>query len=262
MRQFVYATLALSLAGFACQVGIPAQVLGSGNIVEKEYDVQSFDEIELDTIGEVHVEQGDTESLTIKTDDNILPLLEVRVLNGVLVLSEKDHVSTLRPSNNIIYTVTVKDLKAVTTNASGNIFVGDVESGEFLTEVNASGNITVESFAGSKMTVTSNASGKTVIKKVEADTVRATANASGNILLSGSAESIKIDVNASGEVNAGDLQAVKGDVNIQGSGRVTVWASDELRLSIDGSGDVRYYGRPALTQSISGSGDVNSLGDK
>ena len=85
---------------------------GSGNIVTQSFDVSGFDQIELNTIGDVHIEQGDSESLTIETDDNILPLLEVQVKDGKLILRAQDG-ADFAPSNTITFRVTVRELLAV-----------------------------------------------------------------------------------------------------------------------------------------------------
>lgn len=73
MKRFTVILLAISLAIVACNISFPSGVQGSGNIVTQFIDVGGFDQVELTTIGNVYIEQGDTESLTIETDDNILP---------------------------------------------------------------------------------------------------------------------------------------------------------------------------------------------
>jgi predicted small secreted protein len=73
MKRLTVILLAISLAIVACNISLPSGVQGSGNIVTQSIDVGGFDQVGLTTIGNVYIEQGDTESLTIETDDNILP---------------------------------------------------------------------------------------------------------------------------------------------------------------------------------------------
>jgi len=230
------------MASLACTFSIPTQIRGSGNIIQKAYDVQNFDQVQFDTIGEVHIEQGKTEALTIETDDNILPLLNIRVEGGDLILSEKGNGYNFKPSTNIIYTITVKDLSAVATNTSGDVYVDTIGADTFSARSNASGNITV--------------------KNLEAKTVLLNVNGSGDIVIAGNSNTVTGSINGSGNIAAGELHATKGDVSIQGSGNATVWIDDELHITINGSGDVRYYGRPNLKQSSNGSGQINNLGEK
>jgi len=262
MKQVMTAMLVLILASLACDFGATGQVRGSGNIVEQTYDVKGFDQVELDTIGEVSIEQGDTESLTIETDDNILPLLDPQVENGRLILREEGNGHNYKPSRTVSYTVTVKDLTAVTTKSSGDIIVGAVETNKFSVMVNGSGNVTVQAVKASQISIVSDASGFVKIGSVDAKTVEITTRASGTVELTGKTTSLTIKTSGSGDVSAGDMQSTKGEVDIQGSSDVTVWVTDALDITINGSGNASYYDTPALIQNISGSGKIKSLGKK
>jgi len=243
MKHITSTLLVLILASLACSFGTPNQTQGSGTIVKKTYTVQGFDQVQLDTIGEVHIEQGGTESLIIETDDNILPLLEVRVEDGKLILREEGNGHNFKPSSKLIYTVTVKDLTSVATNTSGDISVGDIKTaGSFSAASNGSGNVTV--------------------KSVEADAAYVNTNGSGDIVIAGKINTETVSINGSGDVSAGELHASKGTVTIQGSGKATVWIDNELQITINGSGNVSYYGKPSLTQNSNGSGQIKNLGEK
>jgi len=272
----------LSVAISACTFSNLFQTKGSGNILKKTYEVQNFDQVQLDTIGEVHIEQGETESLTIETDDNILPLLDVRVKDGVLILREKGYGHNFKPSVNILYMITVKDLSAVTTNASGDIFVDSLKTDDFSASSNASGDITVKNLEAKTGTFNTNSSGDITVKDLDARTGTFNTNASGDItvknldtktgifntnasgdiVIAGKSDTVKVFINGSGDVFASELHAIQGIVSTQTSGNATVWTDDELQITIDGSGDVSYYGKPNLKQSIKGTGQVNNLGEK
>jgi len=252
----------LSVASLACTFSDFFQTKGSGNILKKTYEVQNFDQVQLDTIGAVHIEQGKSESLTIETDDNILPLLDVRVKDGVLILREEGYGHNFKPSINIIYTITVKDLSAVTTNASGDIFMDTIKADDFSASTNSSGDITVKNLEAKTGIFNTNASGDITIKELDTKTGIFNTNASGDIVIAGKSDTLKVFINGSGDVFASELHAVQGIVSIQTSGNATVWTDDELQITIDGSGDVSYYGKPNLKQSIKGTGQVNNLGEK
>ena len=75
-------------------------------------DVSNFDSVSLEGSGEVYIEQGQTESLTIEADDNILPLLETKVEEMNLSWTTKPNLN-IDPSQAIVYRITVKDLAAI-----------------------------------------------------------------------------------------------------------------------------------------------------
>ena len=51
-------------------------VQGSGNIILEEREVSEFNKVHLKGSGNVFLNRGEKQSLTIKTDDNIMPLLK------------------------------------------------------------------------------------------------------------------------------------------------------------------------------------------
>ena len=79
---------------------------------------------------------------------------------------------------------------------------------------------------------------------------------SGNISIEGSASSLNIVDEGSGNIGAFDFLVADGTVNIEGSGVAEVNCSDNLDVVIQGSGIVYYKGNPSVNSSISGSGRV------
>src|SRR5690242_12646963 len=54
-------------------------VHGSGNVVTEARPVSGFDRVSVSGAGQLKVTQGDAESLTIETDDNLLPYIRSEV---------------------------------------------------------------------------------------------------------------------------------------------------------------------------------------
>ena len=80
-------------------------VNGSGHVETETRQVSGFTGIDLAGSGEVTIEQGDAESLTIEADDNVLPELTSEVSDSVLTLGTKPG-TTVRTLNPIRYRVT------------------------------------------------------------------------------------------------------------------------------------------------------------
>ena len=250
----------LSLACRSVYVN-PNSVQGSGNIETQTVDVSNFDQISLEISGDVYVEHGQTESVTVEADDNILPLLETKVTGKELVLSTKPN-QGIDPSRKIVYRITVKDLRGISINGSGNFYVRPIQSDTMDLSLGGSGNIEIDDLATGKLSLDLNGSGNITIDKLAATTIDSSVNGSGDISLAGQAPSQKISFSGSGNYQAGDLKSKTAEINIPGSADVTVWVTDELEANINGSGTVRYYGKPTVDQSGNGSGKIVSLGEK
>jgi len=251
----------LFLPSLACGSLTTHSVIGSGEIVTQTIDVSNFTRVTLQGFGDVFVEQGQTESLTVQTDANIIPVLDIRVRGEELILGTKNGVD-VNPSRSITYHVTVQDLENITLAGSGNFHVGSLKASNLGVSVSGSGDVNIDSLAADKLSLELNGSGNIRIENVDVQTVDTSLQGSGDIKLEGKADTQKVTVSGSGNYLAGDLQTNTADVNVPGSADVTVWVEDELNIRVSGSGNIRYYGKPVIDQSISGSGDVTSLGEK
>lgn len=251
----------LFLPSLACGSFTTNRVTGSGEIVTQTIDVSNFRRVTLEGFGDVFVEQGQTESLSVQTDANIIPVLDIRVRGNELILGTKNGVD-VNPSESITYNLTVQDLDHITLAGSGTFHAGSLKASNFGVSVSGSGDANIDSLAADKLSVELNGSGNIIIEKLDAKTVDTSLQGSGDIKLEGKADSQKVRVSGSGNYLAGDLQTNATDVNVPGSAGVTVWVEDELNVTVRGSGNIRYYGKPVIDQTISGSGDITSLGEK
>jgi hypothetical protein len=258
---FLFLIVLLFLPSLACGAFTTNSVIGSGEIVTQSIDVSGFQRVTLEGLGDVFIEQGQTESLSVETDENILPLLDIRVRGSELILGTKNGVD-VNPSKSITYTLTVQELDDITLAGSGTFHVGSLKSGNFGVSVTGSGDVNISSLSAEELSIDLNGSGNIIIENINVTTVDTSLQGSGNIHLEGKADTQKVRVGGSGNYLAGDLQTNAADVNVPGSADVTVWVEDELNIKISGSGNIRYYGKPVIDQTISGSGDITSLGEK
>ena len=264
MKQRINRFLALLilLPALACSTGIPGiTVNGSGNIVSRDYDVSDFTRVTLAGFGDVFITQGDSESLSVETDDNIFGHLDIHVQNSELTLGTKLD-AILIPTNSIIFRLTVKDLNAVSLAGSGNIYSEALQSDDLEVSVGGSGNVEVKGLNGTSLSANLPGSGKISIQQIAVTSVDISINGSGDIELAGKADQQTISINGSGKYIAGYLETTSADISVGGSGNLTVWVTDTLDVRVNGSGDVSYYGRPAVNQTGGGSGNVTSLGEK
>jgi hypothetical protein len=237
MRKLIFLAPALLLAISGCAV----VVAGSGDVVTETRSVQGFDSVALEGSGDVTLIQGDTESLVIKAEDNILPKVKSVVEDGTLVLGiESGPFETLRLNSEIEYTVTAKDISGLSIAGSGSISSSKLETDEM--EIGIAG------------------SGDVMIDLLTAESVAVAIAGSGECVLAGSVSKQAVSIAGSGDYEGGDLKSEVAAVAISGSGDAVVWTTDSLSAEISGSGDVAYRGSPAVSKAVSGSGEVTGLG--
>ena len=67
-------------------------IKGSGNVITESREVSGFNGVSHTGIGRVTITQGDTESLTIQADDNLMEYITSEVKNDTLELGFDENV--------------------------------------------------------------------------------------------------------------------------------------------------------------------------
>lgn len=187
---------------------------GSGNVVDQSSEVSDFSSISLEGVGNVTVKQTGRESLTIRAEDNILPLLNAGVANGRLSLGAHGSTSPTRP---IEFLVEVRKLDDLTLSGSGSIEATNIDVRHISVSISGSGDVTISG---------------------DADMVDIDISGSGSFHGENlRARQAAVDVSGVGNatVNASDDL----DVEVSGVGSVEYLGSPSVRKSISGMGQVR-----------------------
>lgn len=208
------------------------RIQGSGKVVQENRDVNGFNEVNFAGSGELNLQQGNKESLTVAADDNLLPYIRTEVSGGKLVIGIQRGVS-VSPSKPIRYTLVVRTLDALELSGSGKTRAGPLHSGDFSVHLSGSGDIVMEA--------------------LDAATLEADISGSGNMEILGKVGRQRIQISGSGRYDAPDLECQTADVSVSGSGESVLWVRESLSAHISGSGSVRYYGSPSVTRKVSGS---------
>ena len=229
---------ASALLLMACSFGSFGILRGSGNVITENRNVSGFDRVEIHDGGNLHLMQGDTETLEIEAEDNIMPYLTSRVVNNTLILEFDDSVRrsfmTTRPIN---YYVTMKDIRGLAISGGGDIEARDITTSDLDTNISGGGNLDIDTLA--------------------ADRLEAHISGGGDIRIKdGVVEKQDVHVSGGGKYDAPDLQSQIVTASVSGGGDLIVWVEDSLSVNVSGGGSVYYYGNPSVNSSISGGGDV------
>jgi len=194
-------------------------IVGSGILKTETRPVDHFTIIELQNAGKLTIKQTGKERLSIKTDDNLLPLLKTEVEDNKLVLKNaRDHIQ-LKPSKDNEYTIEVKSLARLEINGAGTITAQDLDSKQMEVLLQGAATVTLE----------------------------------------GSAGNLQLTINGAGTIHADKLTADTATVSIPGSGSVKVHVKDTLKATIFGAGSIQYSGDPKVTKTIRGAGSVKKM---
>lgn len=220
----------------ACNV-----VRGSGDVISETRSVSGFDKVSLSGQGEIILTQGETESLEIEAEDNIVAVIETEVRGNTLHIGPRNN-TQIRPTEPVRFYLSAEEITGLEVSGSGAITVDALETDSLSIEVSGSGDIN--------------------IGNLSTDDLALDISGSGDVEIEGQASSQVIRISGSGKYEAADLESAEADVEVNGSGEANLWVTETLTIDISGSGTVNYYGSPIVSQDVSGSGEINGLGDR
>lgn len=208
---------------------------GSGNIITETRNTESFDAISVGGSFDVEVKMGDTRSVQVEADDNIMEYIQTRVSGNTLKISTEN----LHSYSNVhmkVY-VTVTELKAISASASAEV------KGENVLRNNEK--------------LVFKASSSSIIKaEVDAPEIVTDANSSATIEIRGRTKTHTSEVSSSAEIKAFNLLSENTTATASSSGSMEVHASVSLNAKASSSGDIEYKGGATVSKSENSSGSV------
>ena len=235
------------LLTLSCQLvsGMGNPLQGSGNVTTESRPVSEFDSISVCCSMRLILTQGDSESLEIEADDNLLPEIESVVTNGKLIVRFKDSFGGIRLLNTspIIVRVSAIQINGVDISGGGRLdSTGPIQTSGLVLDVSG----------GSRG----------LIDNLQAETLSLEMSGGSRMELIGSVADQTISLSGGSNYLAGELQSQTATLDMSGGGRATLWVTEILNVDLSGGANASYYGNPMINQSLSGGSHLQSLGEK
>ncbi len=237
------ACFALMVVASACgslSVTFGDDIEGSGNRVDKDYDLSGFDEITIAGAFDLVVTHGDTHSVAVTTDDNLLPYLEVGVSGDTLQIDTEDNVS-FRSSEPVRFTVTLPSLTVLDADGAVDIDLDGIGDGT------ASGDLHL------KLDGAVNVEGSVELDELDVDV-----DGSSDVTLTGSTSILTLSASGGSDIDLAAMIVGTATVDLDGAIDAAVHVTDVISGSVDGAVDLTVFGNPSSTNvSASGASDVD-----
>ena len=225
------AVLALGFAAvLATVVGTPAHA------ATESRSVGDFDQVVFTVAGDLVVEQGPREALTIEAEQAVLPRITAEVHGRQLLIGvAPGRTETREP---IRIRLVVRNLRAFESRSAGAVRIGPLRSPELAITLAGSGPVQLD-------------------RLEDARSLDVVISGAGGVNVGGGKVGMqRLSISGTGNYTAPGLASERADVAIDGSGEARVAASTALAVRIGGIGNVRYRGDPKVTRSISGIGTI------
>ena len=213
-------------------------ISGNGNVISEKRAISDVHSVKTSGSIDVEISSGDSYSLVVEDDENLIPYLVTEVDNGVLSIHYKNGYSITDDDARVM--VTIPSLNMINTSGSADIEGHGIIKSENHLEITTSGSGDIE-------------------LEIDAPSVNVVGSGSGDISLSGRTKDFDCKMSGSGDVKCSELKSENANISLSGSSDAHVFASVILKVNVTGSGDVYYSGNPAsLEIHITGSGTVKA----
>ncbi|UYQ94274.1 DUF2807 domain-containing protein [Chitinophaga horti] len=211
------------------------KVNGNGNVKKENRSHDSFSGIATSGNYKVYIKQGNSYSVQIEAEDNLLPYIETKVEGNSLGIGTKRGFN-IHPTKQINVYITLKELKELAASGKGGFYSeGQLRSNKL--EVAFSGSLETD-------------------LDVETGSLEISNSGSGKMKFRGKADKTEIAISGSCAVEAEGLSTNNTEIAISGSGDVRIRAEKKLDVAISGAGNVTYTGNAAVSQHVSGRGTI------
>jgi len=237
------------------------RVRPSGDIITEEHEVDGVTEVELETIGTMHISFGDDEELRIEGDDNIVGLLEVRTRRGMLNISIPGGIS-IRDHVDLDYYLTVRELERVVTSSAGDFVIDDLDGDEFSILIESAGGVEMGDVHLDELEIEIDSAGDVEIEDLHARLLDVQLNSAGELVVEdGEVEELELSVNSAGSFDGRSLECTEAYVQANSWRFSIVNAMDRLVASTISLGSIYYVGKPEhLRRNSSSAGKVKRYG--
>jgi hypothetical protein len=185
-------------------------VTGSGTVKAETRTVSGFSTVVLNGVGKVVITQGEKEGVTVRAEDNLLPLLKTEVVDGSLKLGLASQ-TTLKPTKPIEFDIEVKSLKAIQVAGAGDIEASKLSGKELRISLAGAGNVKLVGDVNS-LNIESEGAGNVEAAELKAKEATVSSRGAGHMLVNAS-EKLKVTLSGVGQVEYMGTPQIEKDIS-------------------------------------------------
>ncbi|WP_195280855.1 GIN domain-containing protein [Parabacteroides johnsonii] len=251
MRKTIFLYIFAPLFFFAATVMAEElkTIKGNGDIVTKDIPISEYTQLKIGGNIEKPIfnysQKGNSSSVRLTTDSNLLPHLEIKVQKGCLVIGTKDK-ERLQPTRLIVDAQSACLDKAHIEGAFHFIFQTGLNAKNLdltaggISDVHSNKPIRVEENCKMKASDT----GKLKVTDLQCRHMNAVIKGCGVLELKGKAQTGKYKVGDAGELKSYGFITEELNCHVSGAGEGKVHVTEMLEGNVSGSGRLKYKGFP------------------
>jgi len=212
-------------------------VAAPASAADRDFPTTGFDKVDLAAAAKVDVHTGSRFAVHASGDPKWLDLLNIRVVDGTLVIGwTRNHIS-LNGHQPVHIQVTMPRISGATLSGAGTITVDRADGPDFAATLRGAGTIDLPA--------------------LHANQARFEMAGAGKISAAGSAGSVDAHVRGFGAIELAGLAARTGRFDMSGTGSIKGRVDGPADVTMNGVGSVDVFGSPRCTVHKHGLGSVH-----
>ena len=236
LKPLILINICILILFFACS--LPG-VKGSGKVERENRTIGSFNELHVSGMFDVYMREGNTPSVEVVADDNLLPIIRTELKGSRLKVYTDENI---RSSTKLKLLITYTELEAVYISGAVKLRGKSTIVADHF-DINVSGAAEME-------------------LDLKVDHLSCDLSGASDMLLTGIANHLRIDGSGAMNLDAYELETSSAKIDLSGAGECKISVNESLDVDLSGAATVRYKGSPAkIKQDISGAGSIKRVGD-
>jgi hypothetical protein len=198
---------------------------GSGNVVTQEEAISDFDKVDISHSFGVDISQGESFSVVIRIDDNLVEHLQVEKQGSTLKIGLKPDVSIVSNAT-LEAEITMPELAGLDLSGASDATISGFKS---------TNNLTVDLSGASSLR-----------GDIESGDASFDLSGSSDANLTGSGGNLTLDASGSSDVDLSEFPVADANLEVSGASKAVVNASGRLDVGASSASEVYYLGDPTL----------------
>lgn len=207
-------------------------IKGSGYLVTESRELAPFNAVHIATAGLVNLTQGDSQSVDVTVDDNLMEYIRLTVSNQILVIDMESENSL--KNMHLTVDIALPELKLLHSSSAG-CFVGK------------------NTFNCNVLNLFSSSAGN-IFLNLNANHLYTNLSSAGNASLSGNVSIHDAIISSAGSLYAFNLTTDTTTINLSSAGNAEVFVNDLLNVILSSAGSLFYKGNPQINATVSSFG--------
>lgn len=199
------------------------QIRGNGNVQTEDFNIsEDFDRVSAGNGWDVILQKGDTYTVTVEADENLIEAANIYVKNGALKVYCEDNIRSATSKK--VYVTYIDNLESISASSGAYITTKQVLEGDEL-------DLDVSSGGSIKTTA--------VVRNIDTGV-----SSGGTITIAGSTETLDASASSGGTIKAQELKAKFAEASASSGGTIDILVTDKLKARASSGGDIDYWGSP------------------